>query len=88
MSASTKNMKDNRKIVRVQLYAPELIFKIPDGLVLGSWLYPADEEEVQKLVEDLVDRLEVDNDQLDELLIQVCSCVLAIPPLDLVPPWR
>ena len=45
MSASTKNMKDNRKIVRVQLYAPELIFKIPDGLdledktVVEEWYY-------------------------------------------------
>ena len=34
MASSTKNIKGDRKVVKVTLYAPEFIFKIPDGLDL------------------------------------------------------
>ena len=42
---TTKNIKGDRKVVKVQLYTPEFIFKIPDGLdledetVVESWGY-------------------------------------------------
>ena len=32
--SSTKNTKDNRKVVRATFYPPEAVFKIPDGLDL------------------------------------------------------
>ena len=34
MSRSTKNTKENRKVVRATFYPPEAVFKIPDGLDL------------------------------------------------------
>ena len=34
MSNSTKNTKENRKVVRATFYPPEAVFKIPDGLDL------------------------------------------------------
>ena len=45
MASSTKNIKGDRKVVRVTLAAPEVIFKIPDGLdledetVVENWYY-------------------------------------------------
>lgn len=45
MASSTKNIKGDRKVVRVTLNSPEFIFKIPDGLdledktVVEYWRY-------------------------------------------------
>ena len=33
-TASTKNIKDNRKVVVAKFYAPRIVFKIPDGIDL------------------------------------------------------
>ena len=35
-TSSTKNIKDNRKVVVAEFYAPRIIFKIPDGIDLEN----------------------------------------------------